>query len=348
MADTMGKSLSQSRVTCHHRDLNLSDKDVLLFYSQMFLARAIDERLWALNRQGKVPLVASCQGAEAASMGVAFAAVKDGDYYLFPYYRDMALKLAAGVSPSEIMIGHFGKEGDTFNGGRQFLLQGASSKYKIIHISNVVASNLNQAVGFALGCKTLKEQTVVLVTIGDGGSSEGECHEAMNFAAIHNVPVVFICYNNGFAISVPQEKQMAIQDLSDRAAGYGFPGFAVDGTDFLKTYQAVQNAIKRARDPAGGPTFLELKIERLKPHTSDDDDRRYRTAESLQASLLQDPLVKFRNYLYEIGILTPQKEKEIQAITKIEINTATEAAESASWPNPSTLLAHLYAPQDGS
>ena len=249
------KALSSTKAMPAHRRLGLTDDQLLGFYEQMALARIMDDRLIALNRQGKVPLVASCQGSEAASMGLALAARTDGDCFLFPYYRDMPMKLVMGVSPLETMIGHIGKDGNTFNGGRQFLLQGASPNFPIIHLSNVVGSNLSQAVGYALGCKTLGEDTVVFVSFGDGGSSEGECHEAMNFAGVHNLPVVFCCYNNRLAISVPQEKQMAIENLADRAAGYGFPGVVVDGTDSLEVYRIAKEAIDRGARPFGRAYF---------------------------------------------------------------------------------------------
>jgi 2-oxoisovalerate dehydrogenase E1 component alpha subunit len=277
-------------------------------------------------------------------MGLALAAKMDGSCFLFPYYRDMPLKLVMGVSPMETMIGHIGKDGNTFNGGRQFLLQGASPNHPIIHISNVVGSNLNQAVGYALGCRALGEDTVVFVTFGDGGSSEGECHEAMNFAGVHNLPVVFCCYNNRLAISVPQEKQMAIENLADRAAGYGFPGIVVDGTDVLEVYRTAMEAIDRARDPCGGPTFLELKVERLKPHTSDDDDTRYRTPEDMEESLRRDPLLRLNAYLTDLGVLAPAHDEQIWQEARAEVNRVTDAAENAPWPDASKLHDHLYAP----
>lgn len=327
-----------------HRRLGLTDDQLLGFYGQMALARIMDERLIALNRQGKVPLVASCQGSEAASMGLGLAAKTDGDCFLFPYYRDMPLKLVMGVTPMELMIGHIGKDGNSFNGGRQFLLQGASPNFPMIHLSNVVGSNLSQAVGYALGCKTLGEDTVVFVSFGDGGSSEGECHEAMNFAGVHRLPVVFCCYNNRLAISVPQEKQMAIEDLADRAAGYGFPGVVVDGTDTLEVYRTAKEAIERARDPSGGPTFLELKVERLKPHTSDDDDTRYRTPEDMEDSKRRDPLMRLNAYLTDLGILTAAHDEQIFQESRAEVNRVTDAAENAPWPDASNLYGHLYAP----
>ena len=338
------KSPSSTKALPAHRSLGLTDEQLLSFYGQMVLARIVDDRLIALNRQGKVPLVASCQGSEAASMGLALAAKVDGSCFLFPYYRDMPLKLVMGVSLMETMIGHIGKDGNTFNGGRQFLLQGASPNYPIIHISNVVGSNLSQAVGYALGCRSLGEDTVVFVTFGDGGSSEGECHEAMNFAGVHKLPVVFCCYNNRLAISVPQEKQMAIENLADRAAGYGFPGVVVDGTDVLEVYRTAKEAIDRARHPSGGPTFLELKVERLKPHTSDDDDTRYRTPEDMEESLGRDPILRLNAYLTDLGILTPEQDEQIRQEARAEVNRVTDAAEKAPWPDVSNLYDHLYAP----
>jgi len=343
MAQSRERSSPETKVPPKHLAFGLSNLDVQNLYSQMVLTRALDERLWALNRQGKVALVASCQGAEAASMGSALAALKDGDFFFFPYYRDLPLKLMAGITTLEAMISHFGKAGDSFSGGRQFLLQGASLTNRIIHISNVVGSNLCQATGYALGCKTLNEQTVVLASFGDGGSSEGECHEAMNFAGIHRLPIVFLCYNNKLAISVPQKKQMAIENIADRAVGYNFPGYVVDGTDILEVYYQTKSAIVRARSPSGGPTLLELKIERLKPHTSDDDDRRYRTPKELKESHKRDPLVRLQTYLQETGLLIPSEQKRIQRQAQQEIDEVTKAGEQAPWPDPATLLEKIYA-----
>ena len=327
-----------------HHSLGLTDKDLLSFYGQMVLARIMDERLIALNRQGKVPLVASSQGSEAASMAIGLAARRDGDCFLFPYYRDMPLKLVMGISAMELMIGHIGKDGNTFNGGRQCLLQGSSSDHPMIHMSNVVGSNLSQAVGYALGCRMLGEDTVVFVSFGDGGSSQGECHEAMNFAGVHSLPVIFCCYNNRLAISVPQKKQMAIENLADRAPGYGFPGLIVDGTDVMDVYRATRDAIDRARHPSGGPTFLELKVERLKPHTSDDDDTRYRTPEDMEYSRGRDPLLRLNTYLSNLGILSQDQDEDFRRLARAEVNRVTDAAENAPWPDVSTLHDHLYAP----
>jgi len=344
MARLKERATTSPSASLPHHDLGVSDSQILGLYSKMVLARTLDERLWALNRQGKVPLLASCQGLESASLGNAFAALQEGGCFFFSYYRELPLRLMLGLTPLEVMVSHYGKASDSFNGGRQFLFQGYSPKFPIITNSNVVGSSLCHATGYALGCKTLREDTVVLVSFGDGGSSEGEAHEAMNFAGIHKLPIVFICFNNKLAISVPQRKQMAIENLADRAAGYGFPGYSVDGTNILEVIKHTRDAIKRARSTEGGPTLLEFKVERLKPHTSDDDDRKYRTPEELETMRRRDPLPVLRSYLIEYEMLTDTQDQLIHSQMKEEIDRATEAVEKEPWPDPSTLLDHVYSP----
>lgn len=320
----------------------VSTQDVVDSYTRLVLVRTTDERIWALNRQGKVPIAASCQGHEAAQLGSLLAAQKDGQCFLFPYYRDLALKMAAGMTVEQVMFSFMGKAGDPYSNARQFPLQGADLAHRIIQISNVVAANLTQSVGYALGCRILGDDTVVLVYFGDGGSSQGETHEAMNFASVHRLPVVFICENNHYAISVHQSRQMAVPDVASRAAGYGFPGVVVDGMDLLQCYEATREAIRHARKQ--GPVLLEMKVERLMPHTTDDDDRRYRPREELAAARQRDPVVTQAAYLLEQGILTQQQIDDIKAQARRAVDAATDAAEAALPPDPSTLNDHLYAP----
>ena len=319
---------------------NLSADDLADFYRRMILCRTIDERIWALNRQGKVPIAASSQGHEAAQLGSLLAAEKDGDCFLFPYYRDLALKFAAGLTAEEVMRSFMGKAGDPYSNGRQFPLQGADLPRNIIQISNVVAAGLTQSVGYALACKMRGEKTVVLVYFGDGASSQGETHEAMNFASIHNLPVVFICENNRYAISVPQRKQMSIEEVASRAASYGFPGFAVDGMDFIGCYEATREAISHARSE--GPVLLEMKVERFMSHTTDDDDRRYRPPEEVEQARQRDPLITLGNLLVENGILT-QEQLDATASEALDVvDAATDAADVASPPDVSTLHYMVY------
>ena len=323
-----------------HEILGLTDHDMVDLYTQMVLARTLDERVWALNRQGKVAIAASSQGHEAAQIGSFKAAQKDTDYFLFPYYRDLALKISAGLSPTQAMCSFMGKENDPFSGGRQFPLQGASLDHRVIQISNVVGAGLTQAVGYALGCRLLGENTVVLAYFGDGGASIGECHEAMNFASVHRLPVIFICENNGYAISVPLKKQMAIDHIADRATNYGFPGLLVDGMDILKVYSATTEAFEHARTK--GPILIEMKVERFMAHTTDDDDRRYREPGELEEARKRDPVHQLFSYLARLKLLTNNQDQKIKIKAKKVIEEATEAAESASYPHPSTFYNNLY------
>jgi len=320
----------------------LTEQDLLNSYRQMVLVRKTDERLWMMNRQGKVPIAASCQGHEAAQLGSLLAAQQDGDCFFFPYYRDLAVKMMVGLSPTQVMLSFMGKVGEPYSGARQFPLQGADLEHRVIQISNVVGAGLTQAVGYALGGRMLGDDTVVLAYMGDGATSQGEAHEAMNFAGVHRLPVVFVCENNRYAISVPQSQQMAITDVASRAEGYGFPGVVVDGMDLVQSYQATREAIKHARSQ--GPVLLEMKVERLMPHTTDDDDRRYRGDDELEQARLRDPLVTFPAYLKELGILTDQEAEEINAEAQGAVNEATAAAEAASPPDASGMLSHVYAP----
>ena len=342
MAQVRERSKAKKAVAGGHEGFGLTGQEILDFYRKMVLARTLDERVVTLNRQGKVPIVASSQGHEAAEMGSVLASQKDGDCFLFPYYRDLSLKIAAGLTTLEAMFSYMGKAGDIYSGGRQFPLQGADLRHGIIQISNVVAAGMTQAVGYALGCKMQGERTVVLTYFGDGGSSEGECHEAMNFAGVHRLPVIFICENNRYAISVPLTKQMGIENVAERASSYGFPGFVVNGMDFFEVFEATKKAIEHARSQ--GPVLLEMKVERYMPHTTDDDDRRYRPKGEVEEARSRDPIIALHAYLIEAGILTEKQEEEMRRQVRAEVNQATDAAEAAPYPDASTVYDHVYAP----
>ncbi len=320
----------------------LKTADLVDYYTRMIQARSLDERIWALNRQGKVPIAASSQGHEAAQLGSLLAAEKDGDCFLFPYYRDLALKVAAGLTPVQVMMSFMGKAGDPYSKGRQFPLQGADLPHKIIQISNVVAAGLTQSVGYALGCRMAGEKTVVLVYFGDGATSQGETHEAMNFAAIHKLPVIFICENNRYAISTPQRTQMVIEEISSRAAGYGFPGFTVDGMDLVQCYEATREAITHAR--AQGPVLLEMMVERFMSHTTDDDDRRYRPEGEVERARERDPVITLARTLIEEGILSQKQVDEIAAEALRATDEATDIADASSPPDESGLYDSVYGP----
>lgn len=318
------------------------DNDTLInIYRQMLLVRKLDERLWTLNRQGKAAIVPSSQGHEAAQLGSVWAMRKDTDLF-YIYYRDLAVLIAAGMSPKEIMKGFMAKDGEPMSSARQFPTHGAIPKLGIVNLSNVVATQLPQAVGAALASKMRGEETVVITYFGDGASSAGDTHEAMNFAGIHKIPVIFFCENNRYATSVPINRQMAVDHLSSRAAGYGMPGVTIDGCDVVQVYQTVSQSVERARNGLG-PTLIEAMVERHLPHTSDDDDRRYRSATEISAAKKKDPLNRLREHLITEHILTKEIDAQYNKLAAEEIDEATDHVDIASYPSTDDFHRYVYA-----
>ncbi len=319
----------------------LDTKDLLEMYRQMVLCRTLDERIWQLNRQGKAAIVASAQGHEAAQIGSVWA-LRRGQDNFFIYYRDLAVLLTLGLTPREIMLGFLARAGEPLSGARQFPTHGALPRLRLYNLSNVVATQVPQAVGAALASRMRGEDAVTIVYFGDGASSVGDCHEGMNFAGIHKLPVIFFCENNRYAISVPLHRQMAVESVASRAAGYGFPGVSVDGTDIVAVYEATAEAARRAR--AGkGPTLIEAMVERYLPHTSDDDDRRYRAREEVAEARKRDPLKILRERLMGLGVLTEDMDQQLQAAARKEVNEATEYVEAAPYPTTQGFFDHVYA-----
>jgi len=321
--------------------LGLKPEALLDWYYKMVLIRTLDERAWALNRMGKVGFVASCRGHEGAQVGSA-SVMRPGVDFILPYYRDMGVAITIGLTPKEHMLSLLAKVEDVNSRGRQMPGHWGDQSLRIISGSSPVATQVPHAAGIAYASKLRGEDAVTIVYFGDGATSRGDTHEGMNFAGIHKLPVIFLCEFNGLAISVPQEKQMAVQNVAVRAQGYGFPGVTVDGTDVLAVYEATKEAWDRARR-GEGPTFIECKVQRMLPHSSDDDDRRYRSPEEMEEMRKRDPLERFRGYLREAGILDEAMESEIRARAKREVDEANDYAERAPDPAPEDLLTHLYA-----
>lgn len=328
-----------------HIELGLTDEDVLQMYETMLMARRLDERMWLLNRAGKIPFVISCQGQEAAQVGAAFALNNEKDW-IAPYYRDMGVVLHFGMTPKELMLSAFAKAEDPNSGGRQMPGHFGQRKNRILTGSSPVTTQLPHAVGVALAAKMNKEDFITFVTLGEGSSNQGDFHEGMNFAGVHKLPTVVMVENNKYAISVPVSKQLACERVSDRAAGYGMPGITVDGTDPLNVYQAVREAADLARN-GGGPTLVEAVCYRLTAHSSDDDQRLYRDAEELENEKKLDPLLTFLHYLQEVNILSEAKHDEMEQRVRKVVDEATEYAESAPYAKPEHALRHVYAEEGG-
>ncbi|MBT2754802.1 thiamine pyrophosphate-dependent dehydrogenase E1 component subunit alpha [Mesobacillus foraminis] len=324
-----------------HGTLGLTDDQVLEMYETMILARRIDERMWLLNRAGKIPFVISCQGQEAAQVGAAYALDRSKDYIL-PYYRDMGVVLTFGMTPKELMLSGFAKAEDPNSGGRQMPGHFGQKKNRIVTGSSPVTTQVPHAVGVALAGRMEGKDLVSFVTFGEGSSNQGDFHEGANFAGVHKLPVIFMCENNKYAISVPVEKQLACEKVSDRAIGYGMPGITVDGNDPLEVYKAVREAADRARR-GEGPSLIETVSYRLTPHSSDDDDRSYRTPDEVAKAKAMDPITTFAAYLKDAGVLNDEIEKEINDKVMNLVNEATDYAENAPYADPEHALKYVYA-----
>lgn len=323
-----------------HKSLGLSDEEVLDMFRTMLLARKIDERMWLLNRAGKIPFVISCQGQEAAQVGASYALDLEKDYAL-PYYRDMGVVLSFGMTAQDLMLSGFAKSEDPNSGGRQMPGHFGQKKNRIVTGSSPVTTQVPHAVGIALAGKMEKKDFVSLVTFGEGSSNQGDFHEGANFAGVHKLPVIFMVENNKYAISVPVAKQLACEKVSDRAIGYGMPGFTVDGNDPLAVYEAVKAAADRGRK-GEGPTLIETVSYRLTPHSSDDDDRAYREKEEVDEAKKKDSIVTFANYLREQDILTEVKETEMNEELNKIVNDATDYAENAAYAEAESALRYVY------
>ena len=324
-----------------HAALGLDAEKLLTMYRQMMLARALDRRMWVLNRQGKAPFVISGQGHEAAQVGVA-AALRPGVDWLAPYYRDLAFCLSMGLSARDFMLSVFARATDPTSGGRQMPSHFGLRRARIVTTSSTVATQVLHAAGVAYAAKARGLDEVVVTSLGEGSTSKGDWHEALNFAGVHRLPFICIVQDNDYAISVPHRLQMGVESTADRARGYGMAGATIDGGDLLAVYETAAAAVARAR--AGeGPTLIDAKVARFTSHSSDDDQRRYRPQEELEALLRRDPIDRFRNYLLDEGLLTEADDERVQQSCTAEVDEAVQVAEAAAPPSPDDLRRHLFA-----
>ena len=324
----------------YHIELGLTDEKVIDMYRYMLLARKLDERLLLLNRAGKAAFTISGQGQEATQIGAGFALDLTQDY-IAPYYRDLGLVLVAGMTPKEVMLHLFGKAADPNSGGRQMPGHYGYKANRIITGSSPVTTQVPHAVGFALAAKYKEKDFVTLATLGDGSTNQGDFHEGLNFAGVHDLPVITLVQNNKIAISVPFEKQIASKNIAIRANSYGMPGIEVDGNDPLKVYEVMKEAHKRAKN-GEGPTLIEAVSERLSAHSSDDNHNQYRTEEELKEMRERDCNVSFRKYLVEHDLINDEIEKEMLDEINKEINEATKFAEKSPYADVSTIHDYVY------
>ncbi|HTH70659.1 MAG TPA: thiamine pyrophosphate-dependent dehydrogenase E1 component subunit alpha [Candidatus Saccharimonadales bacterium] len=323
-----------------HETLGLTLDDATGMYRAMLLTRMLGERMMQMNRMGRAAFVGVADGHEAAEVGSAWV-IKRGHDWVHPYYRDVGVALVLGQTAKDQFLGVFAKATDPNSAGRQVVNQFSSPEANIVTGSVCIATQFPQAAGIALAIKVRKEDRVVFTYGGDGATSPGDFHEAVNFAAIHKLPVVFVIENNLFAISTPASKQMSVPNVADRAAGYGIPGLIADGTDVLDVYAKTKEAADLARS-GGGPSIVEVKCYRYQPHSSDDDDSRYRSKDLLKEWQAKDPVDKGRDYLLAQGVGQPALDA-MRAEIAAEIERSIDEAEAAPDPRAEDLLEHVYA-----
>lgn len=331
-------AINQTR--SRHAELGLTDAQMLDLYYYMLLTRRVDERLWLLQRGGKIPFVISAQGQEAAQVGAAFA-LTTGKDWLAPYYRDLGKVLVFGMTPRDIMLGAFARAADPSSGGRQMAHHWGHRRHNIVSGSSPVTTQLLHVVGIALAAKMRGEDAVAMTSLGEGSSNQGDFHEGLNFAGVHKLACIFHVQNNEYAISVPLEKQLACANVADRAPGYGMPGVIVNGLDVLEVYAAFRDAAARARRGEGS-TLIESKNVRLTPHSSDDDDKTYRSREDLEQAKQKDCVRITREYLYGVGLLDDDRNQALEDRIRKEIDDANEWAEQQPYPEAETLGRHVY------
>jgi pyruvate dehydrogenase E1 component alpha subunit len=277
---------------------DLPPETLAWLYESMVVTREVDTELVNLQRQGELALFASCRGQEAAQIGAA-ACLRKTDW-LFPQYRELGVFLVRGISPGDVAAVWRGR----WHGGLGFTSRCCAP------IAIPIGTQGLHAVGAAMAAQRLGEDSVTVAFLGDGATSTGDAHEALNLAAVFSTPVVFFVQNNQWAISVPERRQHAAQSLAHRAEGYGMPAVRVDGNDVLACFAVTAEAARRARE-GGGPTFIEALTYRMGPHTTSDDPRRYRTDGEVDAWRARDPVDRYRRYLQATGVWTERLDQRV-------------------------------------
>lgn len=344
----MTHSSVQERYSAH-----LEPETLIEMYRIMVLSRRLDERAWVLHRQGKIAFHISAIGHEACQVAAAFA-IQRGIDFVYPYYRDLTLCLAVGLTPLHFMLSLFGKEGEISSNARQMPSHFSYKERNVVTGSSSVATQVPQAAGTAFAIQYRHKTGMVrpddatqprlaLTCLGEGSTSQGEWHEGMNWAGVHRLPFICLVQNNRYAISVPYEQQSAVPNVADRAAGYGVKGIVVDGNDVLESYDAMKLAVERAYN-AEGPTLVEAKTYRPVPHSSDDDDRSYRSREEVEEWKKKDPILRFQTTLLQRGLLSPEAIEDINQKSVAEVDDAHRKAENAPYPALESLYGSVYAP----
>lgn len=317
----------------------LPDGLAVRFLEAMLFQRALDQRMLNLQRQGRIGFYGTAKGQEGATLGTG--AAFEADDWVFPALREGAVSLWRGFPLEHYVAQCFGNAVDPTH-GRQMPCHYSDGPHHYVSLSSPIATQVTQAAGAARAVQVLGRRAVVAGYLGDGATSEGEFHAGLNFAAVWKAPVVFVCQNNQWAISVPVGKQTASETIAVKAVAYGMPGVRVDGNDVLACYVAAKAAVDRAR-AGGGPTFIECLTYRLGGHSSSDDPTKYRDENEAKAWERKDPLLRHRAWLVGRGLWDDAREEAFLADAGKRITDAIAAVEAAPMPAVETLFRDVYA-----
>jgi pyruvate dehydrogenase E1 component alpha subunit len=309
----------------------LADDEIQRLYEQMILCREFDETGFKLQRSGRMGTFPPNKGAEALSLGAA-QALRKGVDYIVPYYRENAAMFLHGLPMHFVLLHWMGDERGN----------AIPRRLAMNPICVAIGAQCLHAVGIAWAMKLKKEDRVVLCFLGDGATSTGDFHEAMNFASVMKVPVIFLCANNQWAISVPTAKQTASQTFAQKALAYGMPTIQVDGNDLLAVNKATREALDRARE-GQGPSFIEAVTYRLGDHTTADDARRYRPQEQFEAAVAKDPLIRTRKYLESKNLWDDEKQTRAVERARTIVHEVAEAAMNIEKPQAEDIFRDTFA-----
>lgn len=308
----------------------LTNEQIIELYRWMMLSRAFDERALKLQRQGRIGTYGSVRGQEASQVASAYALEKED--WLVPSFRENASCIVRGM-PMKCLYQYWGgdERGHAYTESKTTL-----------PLAIPISTQLPHAVGIAMALQYKKEKNVALAYMGDGGTSEGDFHEALNFAGVFHAPVIFLCQNNQWAISVPRSKQTASATLAQKAVAYGFPGILVDGNDIFAVYRAVSEAIERARE-GNGPVLIECITYRMENHTTADDATRYRDPKEVTAWTKKDPIDRLKKYMMKKKIWDEKKNAALLEKCTAAVTAAVDAYENEPLPNPTDILDYTFA-----
>jgi pyruvate dehydrogenase E1 component alpha subunit len=338
MAPEMLQVIGDGQKAKKDTSLDLSDSDLLKMHRTMVLIRTFDAKMMTLQRQGRIGFYLSGLGQEGIQIGSAYA-LEDDDW-VFPHYRDQGGLLIRGATVEDMAHQCFGNDRDTSK-GRQMPVHYAFRDQNYFSVSSPLATQVIQGTGTAHAMKYRGDKKVVLTGFGDGSSSEGDFHVAMNWAGVYKLPIVFLLENNQYAISVPLKWQTASETFAQKAIAYGFEGVRVDGNDVLAVYKSVKKAVDKARS-GGGPTLIEAYTFRMSSHSSSDDNTRYCPPELFAEWKKKDPIDRFETYLKGLKLLDDAKIKKIVEECEEEVNAAAKAADAVGPPPTESILDDVY------